>query len=75
MPSGLADGPPGRWSSWQMKEEDVRRKEAHEKSCKSPHPVSGQAGIRAGRSSGHIYFPLEIISIVRYRPLEISIQK
>ena len=43
------------------KQEAGSRKEAHDKNSKDPHR--------------HIYFPLEIISIVRYRPLEISIQK
>ena len=34
---------------------------AHDKNSKSPNR--------------HIYFPLEIISIVRHRPIEISVQK
>ena len=66
---------------WQgiRKTEDGRKH--MEKSCKAPHQASvhqasGQTeGSRAGRASGIICFPLEIISIVSYRPFKISVQK
>ena len=80
-PSGRADGTQGRQKK---KTEDGRRRTSGiRRSRKQASGIRNQAIRHQGRQKEagqagqavDIYFPLEIISIVRYRPIEIAIQK
>ena len=83
-PGHRADGPPGRRKKKNIrnkkKQEAERRKEEAERKNIRQGMASGRRKTEAGRKHTaksckaphrYIYFPLEIISIVRYRPYQI----